>query len=154
MLDVLEQRAGLSESLWQPGKRILDIGAGHGFLDAFLTARYNVTIYGFDVRNSYQVTNTRTQVTHRGFLSICGYPSGICPPTLTRPSTPWLPLKHLPIMSSCSGPLHTLTIVRIARQINERPTTNLVLFHPLVSLVPLAVRGDPGVAAHDPLFRR
>lgn len=53
VLDALENRAPL-RSLWRPGMRLLDVGCGHGFLDAYLQARHGVQIKGYDIANSYQ----------------------------------------------------------------------------------------------------
>ena len=53
ILDVLEHRSGMSE-LWKPAKSLLDVGAGHGFLDAYLMAKHGTEIVAIDVSSSYQ----------------------------------------------------------------------------------------------------
>lgn len=43
-----------SSGVYRPGVSILDVGAGHGFLDAYLMGRYGCEIVGLELARSYQ----------------------------------------------------------------------------------------------------
>eukprot|EP00662_Eupelagonemidae_sp_cell21_P040132 gene40132-30929_t len=51
MLAPLEEERALA-ALWQPGRSLVDIGAGHGMLAAFLAARYSMSVTALDVADS------------------------------------------------------------------------------------------------------
>lgn len=53
IIDALVNGARLPK-LWRPSMRLLDVGAGHGFLDAFLACKFGTHIKAYDIRNSYQ----------------------------------------------------------------------------------------------------
>lgn len=55
MIDALENRAGLVDrGVLGNNRTLLDIGSGHGFLDAYLMAAHGTRITGLDVQSSYQ----------------------------------------------------------------------------------------------------
>ena len=53
MFDILENRLGLKD-LWRPKMSLLDVGSGHGFVDAYLAAKYGTKVAAVDIPNSYQ----------------------------------------------------------------------------------------------------
>ena len=64
MYDALAKRA----NVLRPNMRLLDIGAGHGFLDAYIAARHNLSITAYDVRNSYQCAEILASPLHINFF--------------------------------------------------------------------------------------
>ena len=51
-LDALEQRMGLNE-LWQPGQKLLAIGAAHGMIDAVMSSRHGHRVTAYDLPRLY-----------------------------------------------------------------------------------------------------
>ena len=53
LLDLLEEKIHLAGDLWRKGQSLLDIGCGHGFVDAFFSLKYDMKVVGYDIPNSY-----------------------------------------------------------------------------------------------------
>ena len=49
ILHAYEVQMELGDSLWSPGKTLLDVGAGPGWIDAYLMAKYGTTVVAYEV---------------------------------------------------------------------------------------------------------
>lgn len=54
LFDLLENKLNLVNNLWRSGQSLLDIGSGHGFVDAFFALKFDMRVVGYDIPNSYQ----------------------------------------------------------------------------------------------------
>ena len=76
LFDLLEAKLGLQGALWRAGASLLDVGCGHGFVDAFLAHKYSMEIVGYDIPNSYQCEEMMASSLMLNFFNGSGLPVG------------------------------------------------------------------------------
>lgn len=108
VLDALFHRAGV-DALWRPGRRLLDVGCGHGFLAAYLQARFGVHIKGYDIANSYQCAEIMASPLKVHFFD------GV---TLPEPAASFDAVMFLSVLHHAAN--HTESLLRSASDIATR----------------------------------